>query len=167
MLNQPGMRDEIPLELPSKLLVIPFEGDMKATGWAANVVKDKLYLLGFDVVEYSEIEPILCENKILPCDVLKDHHRDFLFQKFGIDGASKGEVITANKITCIIGSIRLELIRMESAQILWIGTVDNQKWSVKSEKQRTDIITSSNKLLKRMKNDLESFRKTYHKNLQK
>ena len=150
-LDQPGSRGEVPLELPSRILMMPFDGDMKVSGWAMETVREKLYLFGFEVVDYQNVEDRICRDRTMTCDLTKPEHRQILVHEIGVDGVLRGTVSTSSKLTRIIGSIRLELLRTETGQILWIGSLDNQKWSVKSGEQKKNIERSITKLMKNLK----------------
>ena len=157
-LDQPEARGEVPPELPARILILPFEGDIKVSDWIEEVVRDNLYLLGFKVVDYDDLEQTRDENQPALLDLPGDAFRDSLLQVHEIDGMLKGKVITSNKLTSIVGSIKLELFRVETGQIIWIGSIDSQKWSVKGEKQRSDVRESTTMLMEQIAEDIEEFR---------
>ena len=167
LLNEPGSRGSIPAELPTRIAVMPMEGDVKMTGLVGNLVEDQLYLYGFDVVDYKLVEESLCQHKILPCDVIKRENRAFLTDELGLDGLVAGEVSTRTQLSRIVAGVKLELIRIDTGQVLWMGSVENQKWSVKSAKQRKCVTRSVKKLLNRLSKDMKKYERIKMKRMKK
>ncbi len=167
LLNEPGTRGSIPPELPTRITVMPIEGDVKMTELVGDLVEDQLYLYGFDLVDYNRVEEALCRHKILPCDYMKPENHAFLTDEFGLDGLVVGEVSTRTQLSKIIAGVKLELIRIDTGQVLWMGSVENQKWSVKSAKQRKCVTRSVKKLLNRLEKDMDKFERTKMKRMKR
>ena len=167
LLNAPEARGLIPLEIPAKVTITPVTGDVKMAGLVHDLVEDQLYLYGFDVVDYDRVDETLCSHKILPCDLMKRENRALLTDELGLDGLVVVEVSTRTQVNRIIADVKLELIRIDSGQVVWMGSVQKQKWSVKSSKQRQNVIGSVEKLLRRLKQDIKKFERAKMKRMKR
>ncbi|NQT34237.1 hypothetical protein HQ587_03525 [bacterium] len=163
ILNQPGKRGSVPDDLPERVVVLPLAGDVRVTGAIADRLEDELYLTGFDVVRFAEIEAVFSKSKITPIDFTQSENWEMLTMEFDVGGIFSGKAVVMTGESGETARLEMEFINIVTGQMLWRGEAKDPRWLVISGDERESVPLIVDKIMKLLKKDMKKFDKAKRK----
>ena len=139
--------------------MLPLAGDVRVTGAIADRLEDELYLTGFDVVKFAEIEAVFSKSEIIPIDFTQPENWEMLTLEFDIGGIFSGKAVVMTGESGETARLEMEFINIVTGQMLWRGEARDPRWLVISGDERESVPLIVEKIMKLLKKDMKKYDK--------
>lgn len=147
-------KQPLPLGVPSRVGVIPFQGDSAITLQATEQFLNGLPALGFHVVERSQINAVLIELDFQYTDSVNPMTRERLGNLLGLEGIFVGSITGEASSRWIDTHLNVRLVSIETGNIIWAADAHDPRRTTWSMDVRTSAIYTVREALRLLRKDL-------------
>ena len=154
IITTPQLRASLPPGIPSRVGVVPFQGDSRISLQATDQFANGLYALGFDVVERQQIEQILAELSFQHTESVDPTTREQLARQLGLQGVFLGSVTGESSALWVDSHLNVRLVSVETGRLVWGVEAHDPRTIGWSMDVRTSIVHTVRKALELLRKDL-------------
>lgn len=145
----------LPQNVPRKVVVATFDGDIRLTRQATTQFTAGLLPLGFEVADPRVLETVTAPDIFPPAGYSKSQLRIDLCETLGLDGIFLGEVRGKAGVYRASSFVGVKLFDTDSGRLVWAAQTDDPKWWSFSTDVRKSTSRTVNKALKILNSDLQ------------
>lgn len=112
-------RQPLPPGIPSRVGVIPFQGNSAISLQATDQFSSGLPVLGFEVVERSQIESVLAELNFQQTGSVDPATRERLAKQLGLQGVFLGSITGESSALWVDSHLNVRLVSVETGSVMW------------------------------------------------
>lgn len=158
LLTQFDQQEALPPGIPSRVGVVPFEGDASIKLQATDQFTSGLPTLGFEVVERSQIEAVLDELEVQHANLQERTMREHLASSLDLQGIFLGSITGESSPTWVDSHLNIRLISIDTGSVLWAAEAHDPRSVGWSMDVRTSAVYTVRKALELLRKDLNQER---------
>jgi curli biogenesis system outer membrane secretion channel CsgG len=147
-------RKTLPPGIPQRVGVIPFKGDQEISLQASDQFTSGLPMLGFQVVERSQIEAVLGEQTFQQTDSIDPLTRERLGRLLGLQGVFLGSITGESSSTWVDSHLNIRLVSIETGDVVWAAEAHDPRPITLSMDIRTSAVYSVRQSLSLLRRDV-------------
>ena len=149
------IQKDLPSNVPKKVIVVPFVGDVRVTRLVIGLLSEGLAPLGFDLIDNRllESDPVL--SRYLPIAYANEEIRSALLEQFGSHGIFTGKVTSKAGIYRIRTFVDIKLVDAETGNLIWSVQTQDPRWYSFDTDVRSSVRCTVRHALKMFENDLK------------
>jgi len=148
-------QQSLPPGFPSRVGVIPFQGDPAISLQATDQFMSGLPAFGFRVVDRSQIDAVLGELGFQQAGSVDPVTRERLAKLLGLEGIFLGSITGESSILWVDSHLNIRLVSVETGDVVWAAEAHDPRTTTWSMDVRTSAVHTVRNALKLLRKDLD------------